>query len=99
MRAAGRMSCIQLQAACTQSPSPTPERSRKAWKWCEVGLVGADLLGGHDHVELARQDARLGLGDQVVVAVGEDRELPAGVAERRERRADVVEHGHAGPCA
>ena len=38
MRAAGRMSCIQLQAACTQSPSPTPARSRKVWKWSRSGL-------------------------------------------------------------
>ena len=79
-RAAGRMSCIQLQAAWTQSPSPTPERDAERVEVGEVRLVRADLLGGHDHVELGR-DVRLGLGDQVVVAVGEDREPPAGVAQ------------------
>ena len=38
-------------------------------------------------------------GDQVVVAVGEDREPPAVLAQSRQRRADIVEDGHVRPSA
>jgi hypothetical protein len=53
-------------------------------------LVGADLLGGHGEVERDRHALERG-GEQVVVAVGEDRQAPAVLAQLRERGADVVE--------
>ena len=55
-----------------------------------VGLVGADLLGGDGEVEGDRHALERG-GEQVVVAVGEDREAPAVLAQRAEGGPDVVE--------
>ena len=55
-----------------------------------VGLVGDDLLGRDGEVERDRH-ALERVREQVVVAVGEDREAPAVPAQRAEGRADVVE--------
>ena len=54
------------------------------------GLVGADVLGHDREVD---RDAELLLrrGDQVAVGVGEERELPAAVAQLCERRRHVRE--------
>ncbi len=54
----------------------------------ERRLVAADLLGGDEAVDLDAERSPCGL-EQVVVAVGEDAELPAVPLERRERRGGV----------
>jgi hypothetical protein len=63
----------------------------------EGGLVGADLLGRHELVE-GHGDLGHRPGEEVVVAVGEDGQLPAGVPQRAERRPHVGEDVHRAPA-
>jgi LCP family protein required for cell wall assembly len=62
----------------------------------QVRLVAAHLLGRHHEVERHGQP-RQRRGEQVVVAVRQDRELPAAGGQGRERRAGVIEHRHPRP--
>jgi hypothetical protein len=62
----------------------------------EVWLVAADLLRRHHQIERNGQ-FRCRAGEQVLVAVGEDREPPARRGERVQRRAGVGEHRHPRP--
>jgi hypothetical protein len=63
----------------------------------EVRFVGPHLLGCHDDVNGDRE-LRPGRREQVIVAVGEDREPPPGRSQRAERAASVLEYRHARPC-
>jgi len=55
----------------------------------ELRLVAPDHLGGDDEIGLEREFGKR-LGEEIVVAIREHGELPAGVAQRAERRGHVA---------
>ena len=78
------MSWCRLQAAWHPVLPLDAGARLEAREMTEFRLVAADLFGGDDEVGGERRMARSRRGEEIVVAVGQHGELPAGIAQRAE---------------
>ncbi len=71
---------------------------RETGEMPERRLVASRHFGGHDEIG-AEREAFESAREEVVIAIGQHGELPAGLAQGRERRADIGEERHLAPFA
>ncbi len=93
---AGATSWKRLAATWTWCSRSAVVSSKKRSQWPCAGLYEPIVLGGDDEVE-RHADPLLRLGDQRVIGVGEDREVPAArAAARRAPRGTSRKAGQSG---